>query len=62
MATVTNISVNTATPTNKAYSSSSTTWAETEPRTWAEGGTFGNPQGIANKALNTATITNKALS
>ena len=60
MASITNKSLSTATIVNRAFSSADLTWAEAT-FTWAEGsGTWGNPYNLANKAVNTATITNKS--
>ena len=62
MATITNISLNTASITNVEHGQRLLTW-EDATFTWAEAsGTWANPIGMTNIALNTATISNVALS
>lgn len=59
--TVTNKAINTGTITNVEYGATDLTWDEAD-FTWDEGsGTWDNPYALANRPINTASITNKAL-
>ena len=62
-ATLTNESINTATPTNEELTQANKTWADTDPQTWGEqAGTWDNAYNFNNEALNNATLSNESLS
>lgn len=60
MAVVTNKSINSGSVTNKEFGSSDMTWAEADFEWGEASGTWENPYKLVNKAVNTASVTNKA--